>query len=63
MFIYLAAPSLSCSVNALVAACKLLVAACGILVPQPRIEPTPRALEAQSPNHWTAREVSEIEKF
>ena len=37
--------------------------ACGILVPQPRIEPMPLALEAQSPNHRTAREVSEMEKF
>ena len=31
--------------------------ACGILVPQPGIEPTPPAVEAQSRNHWTAREV------
>ena len=30
---------------------------CGILVPQPGIEPTPPAEEAQSLNHWTAREV------
>ena len=35
-------------------------AACGILVPQPGIKPTPPALEAQSLNHWTAREVLEI---
>ena len=27
----------------------------GILVPQPEIEPTPHALEAQRPNHWMAR--------
>ena len=32
-------------------------AACGILVPRPGIEPAPPALEAQSLNHWTAREV------
>ena len=34
-------------------------AACGILVPQPGIEPfpPPAAVEAQSINHWTAREV------
>ena len=32
-------------------------AAYGILVPQARIEPMPPALEAQSLNHWTAREV------
>ena len=32
-------------------------AACGILVPQPGIEPVPPAVEAQSLNHWTAREV------
>ena len=31
--------------------------ACGILFPWPGIEPTPPALEAWSPNHWTAREV------
>ena len=27
-----------------------------ILVPQPGIEPAPSAVEAQSLNHWTARE-------
>ena len=32
-------------------------AACGILVPQPGIESSPPALEAQSLNHWTTREV------
>ena len=32
-------------------------AACGILVPRPGIEPAPPSLEAQSLNHWTAREV------
>ena len=31
-------------------------AACGILVPQLGIEPTPSAVKAQSPNHWTVRE-------
>ena len=31
--------------------------ACKILVPWPGIEPMPPALEAQSLNHWTAREV------
>ena len=30
---------------------------CGLLVPRPGIEPTPPALEAQSLNQWTAREV------
>ena len=30
---------------------------CGILVPQPGIEPTPPAVEAQSLNHWTTSEV------
>ena len=29
----------------------------GILVPLPGIEPAPPAVEAQSLNHWTAREV------
>ena len=31
--------------------------ACGILASQPRIEPTPPAVEVRSLNHWTAREV------
>ena len=31
--------------------------ACRILVPQPGIEPKPPAVEAQSLNHWTSREV------
>ena len=31
--------------------------ACGILVPRPEIEPVPPALESQSLNHWTPREV------
>ena len=31
--------------------------ACGILVPQPGIEPSSPAVEAQSLNHWCAREV------
>jgi len=29
----------------------------GILVPLPGIEPTPLAVEVQSLNHWTGREV------
>ena len=35
-------------------------AACGILAPQPGIEPMPPAVEAWSPNHWTAGEVQVI---
>ena len=31
--------------------------ACGISVPWPGIEPVPPAVEAQSLNHWTTREV------
>ena len=31
--------------------------ACGILVPRPRMAPMPPALEAQSLNHWTTREI------
>ena len=31
--------------------------ACGILDPGPGIKPVPPAVEAQSPNHWTTREV------
>ena len=31
--------------------------ACGILVPQPGIEPRAPAVRAQSPHHWTAREL------
>ena len=30
---------------------------CGVLVPPSGIEPLPPALEAQSLNHWTVREV------
>ena len=37
--------------------------ACGILVPWPGIEPMPPALEAQSLNHLTAREVLGLFKF
>ena len=37
--------------------------ACGILVPQPGIKPVPPALEAQSSNHWTAREFPPFEPF
>ena len=32
-------------------------AACGVLVPRPGIEPRHPAVETQSLNHWTAREV------
>ena len=35
----------------------LRLSVCGILVPQPEIEPVPPVAEAQSLNHWTAREV------
>ena len=38
-------------------------AACGILVPQPGIKPAPPAVEAQSLNHWTAREVPSEASF
>ena len=31
--------------------------ACGILLPRPGIKPVSPAVEAQHPNHWTAREV------
>ena len=34
--------------------------ACGIFVPQSGIEPVPLALGAQSPNHWTPKEVYEM---
>ena len=35
----------------------------GILVPQTGIEPKPPALEAQSLNHWTTREVPLLRIF
>ena len=35
-------------------------AACRILVPWPGIEPVPAAVEAQSRNHWTTREVPQV---
>ena len=38
-------------------------AACGILVPQPGIESVAPAVEAWSPNHWTAREVPNSDSF
>ena len=38
-------------------------AARGILVPKPGIEPMPPAAEAQSLNHWTAKEVSGVPHF
>ena len=54
----LAVPGLSCSMwDLLVAACGLLSCGMGDLVPQPGIEPTPTALGAWSPSHWTTREV------
>ena len=34
---------------------------CDILAPQPGMEPRPPALEAWSPNYWTAREVPPYE--
>ena len=37
--------------------------ACGILVPWPGIEPMPPAVDAQSLNHWTAREVPASESL
>ena len=33
---------------------------CGILFPLPGIKPMHPALEAQSPNRWTTREVQEV---
>ena len=35
----------------------------GILVPRPGFKPVPPAVEAQSLNHWTAREVQENFKY
>ena len=32
-------------------------ATCGIIVPQPGMDTGPPAVEAPSPNHWTAREL------
>ena len=37
--------------------------ACGILVPGPGIEPVSPAVEAQTPNHWTAREFPQGTNF
>ena len=37
--------------------------ACEVLVPRPGIKPAPPALEAQSLNHWTAREVQPCHDF
>ena len=38
-------------------------AACGVLVPQPGTERVPPALGAQSLNHWTTREASQLDIF
>ena len=38
-------------------------AACRILVPQPGIKPMPPAMEAQSLNHWTTRDVPNMAYF
>ena len=38
-------------------------AACRLLVAQPGIEPWPPAVEAQSPNHWTARVFPHLNHF
>ena len=38
----------------------LCLKACGILVPHPGLEPTLYALQVQSLNHWTAREVPSV---
>ena len=37
--------------------------ACGILIPRPGVQPMPTALEVQSLNHWTAREVFFLLKY
>ena len=37
--------------------------ACGILVSQPGVKPAPPALQAQSLNQWTAREVPDFLKI
>ena len=37
--------------------------ACGILVPQPRTQPEPPAVETWSPNHRTTREVPDFHFF
>ena len=37
--------------------------ACRILVPYPGIHPGPPAVEARSPNQWTAREVPRVYFF
>ena len=38
-------------------------AAQGMLVPQPRLEPSPRTLEVQSLNHWATGEVPSKEQI
>ena len=37
--------------------------ACGIFFPWPGIEPMPTAVEAQSLNHWTTKELLVIPSF
>ena len=41
----------------------LCCSACGILVPLPGIKPASSALEVQSLNHWTTREIPDLHSF
>ena len=65
LFIYLAAPGLSCSTWDL--CCRYRIFSCSMqdLVPWPGIEPGPSAFGVLSLNHWTIREVpySLLEQF
>ena len=67
IFIFLAVPGLSCSLQDLFCSWSMLIFGCGIqtlscgvwdLVPWPGIEPGPHALGAKCLSHWTARELS-----
>ena len=46
--------------NSCFCVCWLCCVACGILVPWPGIKPVPPTVEAESLNHWIARDVLEI---
>ena len=72
VFIYLAAQGLNCNKWKLWLFIKILFIfnfifwphfrACEILIPWPGIKPMPPAVEAQSVNHWTSREVPQLFK-
>ena len=57
IFVYLAEPSLGCSIG--ISCCDMWTLSCGMwgLVPSPGVEPRPPARAQWSISHWAARET------